>query len=130
MQTQTYRKIAQLGYFSLMAYVLMWHLWLSPPPEGISLGLMLGLWFVPLLFPLRGILRGNPYTYAWASFISLWYFLHSLTIIVADENERWLAVVELLLASTFFYGCVYYAKYRGRELGLSIRKPKQPKSPK
>lgn len=127
MQTQQYKTIAQAGYFSLMVYVPLWHLWLSPPPVGISPWLMMAMWFVPLLFPLRGILKGNPYTYAWASFISLWYFLHSLTLIIADPNERWLAVIELVMAATFFTGSVYYAKYRGRELGLSIRKPKTPK---
>lgn len=118
------RWLALSGYLGLLVWVVLWHGWLSPHPE-ISSALLLTIWVVPLLFPLRGILAGKPYTHAWANFVLMFYFLHSLTLITADEGERSLALVELLLTSIAFVGCTYYARLRGRELGLGIKKEKQ-----
>lgn len=82
------------------------------------------MFVVPLLLPIRGILSGNPYTYAWTNFIVMIYFLHSLTTLwVAPEDRLW-AAIELILASALFFAATYYAKYKGQELGLSIRKKK------
>lgn len=121
--TDTLRKIALTGYFSLLVFMPLWLLVLAPSQ---SLGVMttLFLFTVPLLFPLKGLLQGNPYTYAWSNFIVLIYFLHSLTTLWVLPNERIWAVLELLFATMMFLGCSYYAKYRGQELGLSIRKAK------
>ncbi|KUE80186.1 hypothetical protein ATO46_03300 [Aeromonas schubertii] len=118
------RILALFGYLGLLVWVVLWHGWLSPHPE-ISNTLLLTIWVVPLLFPLWGILLGKPYTHAWANFVLMFYFLHSLTLITTDEGERLLALVELLLATIAFVGCTYYARLRGRELGLGIKKEKQ-----
>lgn len=99
----------------------LWLLVLAPS-ESMSAGLSVALFTVPLLFPLKGILKANPYTFAWANFVVMWYFLHSLTSLWVLPEERLYAVVELIAASMMFYGGTYYAKYRGQELGLSIRK--------
>nr|WP_202611216.1 MULTISPECIES: DUF2069 domain-containing protein [Aeromonas] len=111
------------GFFGLLAWVLLWHLWLSPHPD-LAPWLLPVIWTVPLLFPLKGIVQGNPYTHAWGNFVLMPYFLHALTLITTDEGERWLAVVELVLTTLAFVGTIYYARLRGRELGLSIRKKK------
>jgi hypothetical protein len=55
------------------------------------------------------------------------YFLHALTLITTDEGER-LAVVELVL-TTLALGTIYYARLRGRELGLSIARGAEPSCP-
>ena len=78
-----------------------------------------------VLLPLPGILKRNPYTYAWANFIVLLYLLHGLTLIWDRPDERLWVVIELVLASMMCTGCMYFAKYRGQELGLSIRKKKE-----
>lgn len=119
--TQTYRKIALVGYFGLLVFMPLWLIWLEPSSLGV--GLAIGLFFVPLLFPIKGLLAGNPYTFAWSNFIVMWYFLHSLTSLWVSENKIYPSI-ELILASVMFFGATYYAKYRGQELGLSIRKEK------
>ncbi len=119
--TQTYRKIALVGYFGLLVFMPLWLVWLEP--SSLGAGLAIGLFFVPLLFPIRGLLAGNPYTYAWSNFIVMWYFLHSLTSLWVSDNKIYPSI-ELILASVMFFGATYYAKYRGQELGLSIRKDK------
>jgi hypothetical protein len=45
--------------------------------------------------------------------------------VYAVEGERWYALVEILLCSVLFTGCSFYARIRGRELGLGIRKLKE-----
>ncbi len=124
--TPNLRKIALFGYFSLLLYMPLWLLVLSPS-GALSTTTTLILFTLPLLFPLKGLLQGNPYTYAWANFIVLLYFLHSLTTLWVIPNDRLWALLELIFATTMFIGCSYYAKYRGQELGLSIRKAKKGK---
>ncbi len=124
--TNNLKKMALIGYFSLLFYMPLWLLVLSPS-EGLGTTTTLLFFTLPLLFPLKGLLQGNPYTYAWSNFIVLIYFLHGLTTLwVLPEDLLW-AVLELIFASTMFIGATYYAKYRGQELGLSIRTAKKEK---
>jgi len=124
--TDNLRKIALFGYFSLLFFMPLWLLVLSPS-DSLSTSTTLILFTLPLLFPLKGLLQGNPYTYAWANFIVLIYFLHSLTTLWVLPSDLPWAILELIFASAMFLGCSYYAKYKGQELGLSIRKPKKDK---
>lgn len=122
--TQTYKKIALIGYFSLLFFMPLWLLVLSPS-QGLSPWLSTIMFIFPLLLPLKGLIKGTPYTYAWANFIVMLYFLHSLTTLWVSPDEIVWASLELIFASTMFLGGTYYAKYRGQELGLSIRKAKE-----
>jgi len=126
MKTQHYQRTAQCGYFGLLLLVPFWHLYLSPPTLDISPWLVTSVWLIPLLFPAKGIIQGNPYTYAWSGFIALIYVMHGCVVLMGDTGERVLAAIELVLASLFLLGDIYFAKYQGQALGLSIRKKKQP----
>lgn len=126
MNTQQYKLMARVGYFLLLILVPIWHLWLSPPALGLNPWLVTIIWFTPLLFPLKGIIKGNPYTFAWCGFLALLYIMHAVVIIytayLADNQiELLLSSLELVFASVFLAGNIYFAKYRGQELGLSIR---------
>ena len=123
LSTATLKKIALTGYFSLLFFMPLWLLVLNPS-DGLSPMLSLCFFTLPLLFPLKGLLAGNPYTYAWSSFVVMIYFLHSLTTLWVSADDRLWAALELVFASTMFIASSYYAKYRGQELGLSIRKKK------
>lgn len=124
--TPTLKKITLASYFSLLFFMPTWLIFINPT-EGFSPLLTLAMFTLPLLFPLRGLIKGNPYTYAWSNFVIMIYFLHSLTTLwVVPEDTLW-ASIELLLCSTMFIAGSYYAKYRGQELGLSIRKKKESK---
>lgn len=121
--TNTYKKIALIGYFSLLIFMPLWLIVLSPS-ESLSASTSLLMFTLPLLFPLKGMLQGNPFTYAWSNFIVLIYLLHSLTTLWVLPADRTWAILELIFASAMFFGATYYAKFRGQELGLSIRKKK------
>jgi uncharacterized membrane protein len=103
------------GYFGLIVLLLAWLGWLSPPatlPISVAMFLML----VPLLFPLRGILHGRPYTFAWASFLAMFYFIHGVVEAYSTPTDRWLALLEVVLSIAFYGGSMFYARFRGREL--------------
>lgn len=132
MKTEHHKLLARVGYFSLMLLVPLWHLWLSPPQLGLNPWFITAIWFIPLLFPLHGIIKGNPYTFAWCGFLALLYIMHAVVVIYTAyieciTMEVLMGVIELFFASLFLIGCIYFAKYRGQELGLSIRKKKDKK---
>ncbi|RUO35198.1 DUF2069 domain-containing protein [Aliidiomarina sanyensis] len=118
-----YRKLTLACYPTLLVFVVLWH-GILEPNEFLPMWLTLTLWGVPLLFPLRGILKGDPYTHAWANFILIFYFMHGFTTLYTHPEERLYAVIELLLTTGAFIGATYYARYRGRELGLKLKRKK------
>jgi uncharacterized membrane protein len=123
-RTQLYLRLGQTGFMLLFLLMPLWVLWLNPPQMGSQMVLLALLWG-PLWLPLPGILRGKAYTFAWANFIVMIYFVHSLTHLwVSSGKTFYLAIVELVASCLMFIGCTYYAKYRGQELGLKIPKLK------
>ncbi|RUO44325.1 DUF2069 domain-containing protein [Aliidiomarina taiwanensis] len=116
-----YRKLTLVCYLPLILFVVLWQTVLAPS-EFISLPLAFVLFVLPLLLPLYGILKGNPYTHAWANFILMLYFLHGFTTIYTLWERRYLPLIELLLTTGAFIGATYYARYKGRELGLGLKK--------
>lgn len=121
--TQQLKKIALFGYFSLLIFMPIWLIFITDD-RALSIPLTLVMFTLPLLFPLKGLVQGNPYTYAWSNFVVMIYFLHSLTTLWVSANEKHWALLELTFATIMFIAGSYYAKYRGQELGLSIRKKK------
>lgn len=128
--TQRFLLFGRLGFWGLWLLIPLWQFWLAPASYGAddslkpSLFSVLLLW-LPLWLPMVGIIKGHAYTFAWANFIVMIYFLHSLTNLwVSSGSYFWFSVLELLLASLMFYGCTYYARNRGKELGLKIPKLK------
>jgi uncharacterized membrane protein len=121
--TPTLKKIALSGYFSLLFFMPIWLIYLNPS-QGLSPILSLCLFTLPLLFPLKGLVAGNPYTFAWSNFVVMIYFLHSLTTLWVSPTDVVWASLELIFATMMFIAGSYYAKYRGQELGLSTRKEK------
>ncbi|MUJ29411.1 DUF2069 domain-containing protein [Aliivibrio fischeri] len=120
-ETKRYRLLALFCNLSLLGFIILWHSLLSPPPLINSYGVTIA-WVIPMLFPLKGIIEGKPYTHAWANFILMFYFLHALTILWLDEGERYLAAIELVLTTGAFLGNIYYARLRGKELGLKLKR--------
>jgi len=111
-----------IAYFSLLFYMPLWLIILNP--SVMSPWLSVSLFTLPLLFPLKGLIKGDPYTYAWTNFIIMLFFLHSVTTLFVSASDLIWASIELTLTTVFFLSSSYYAKYRGQELGLSIRRKK------
>lgn len=119
LRTKQFRYLALISNISLLVWVVLWQVTLSPHPHLNNLTLAL-VWAIPLLLPLPGIIAGKPYTHAWANFVLMLYFLHALTIFYVDGGERMLAVVEFALTSLGFVGNILYTRARGKELSLKL----------
>lgn len=117
--SQTLRHLALWSHLSLLAWVILWHSYLSPHPHIHAIGITLA-WTLPLLLPLPGILRAKPYTHAWANFVLMLYFLHGFTLVWVNEGEKLLAAIELLLTSLCFVSNILYSRIKGKELGLKL----------
>ena len=59
-----------------------------------------------------------------ANFIVMFYFIHGFVTVGGTRQVIWV-LLELIFASLMFIGCTYYARHRGQELGLKIRKLKK-----
>lgn len=110
------------GIFGLIVLLMVWEIWLAPSAANskglivLPRSLVLLLMVVPLLFPLRGILYGRPYTHAWASFLALFYFLHGVGEAWAGTDTAWLGMLEILFSVMLFVGAILFARFRSREL--------------
>ncbi|WP_341218766.1 DUF2069 domain-containing protein [uncultured Pseudoalteromonas sp.] len=122
--TVKFQRIALIGYIGLLILMPLW-MYFVPPQEGPLDVTSLFVPIIPLLLPLRGIIKDNTYTYAWANFVVMLYFIHGLTMLWVAPDELIWVLLELLFASFMFIGCTYYARHRGQELGLKIRKLKE-----
>jgi uncharacterized membrane protein len=99
---------ACLSLLALIALCLAWELWLAPLRPG---GSWLVLKALPLLLPLRGILRGRRYTYQWASMMILAYFAEGAVRAFGDGGRSSaLAMTELVLTLVFFISSIVYAR--------------------
>ncbi len=84
----------------LSALCLAWELWLAPLRPG---GSSLVLKTLPLLAPVFGVLHARRYTFQWSSLLALAYLAEGVVRTATEPNvSRWLAVLEMLFALTFF----------------------------
>ncbi|AVI68364.1 DUF2069 domain-containing protein [Shewanella sp. NKUCC05_KAH] len=120
MTSNTLFILSRLGYFALVLLLGGWFVGQGISGEYTLLFSL--LWIVPLLLPAKGVFQGNPYTYAWASFILCLYMLHGLTLLYVTNDAFAFALIEVLLIGVLLIAFPFYARIRGRELGLGLKK--------
>src|SRR5690606_38408357 len=106
---QHYRFVASASLVCLILVCVAWEAFVAPlKPEGSWLLLKA----LPLLLPLRGILRGSLYTYQWASMLVLLYVMEGAVRLVSDTDSASviMAGLELLFAVIFFVAAVAYVR--------------------
>lgn len=102
-----YSYIAATALVGLIVLCLVWELFLAPIRPG---GSWLVLKVVPLLFPLRGVLKGNNYTFQWSSMLILLYFMEGVTRAWSDPNglSVYMALIEVALSLVFYICAMFY----------------------
>ncbi|HEV7778789.1 MAG TPA: DUF2069 domain-containing protein [Luteibacter sp.] len=87
--------VGLVAWAALVVLQLAWYLWLFPPRTMPS-GLVLAVTVVPLLLPLLA-LRNIQRALLWVGILSLFYFCHGIAEGWSSAEERWIALVEIVL---------------------------------
>ena len=100
---------AGTAVFLLIALCLAWELWLAPLRPG---GSWLVLKVLPLLLPLRGVLKGSLYTMQWAAMLILLYFMEGVVRAYSDPSpmSAWMGGLETVLALAFYLCAIFYVR--------------------
>jgi uncharacterized membrane protein len=65
---------------------------------------------LPLLAPLRGLILGRRYTYAWATLFAIPYLIFAVTELLANPAARWVAAASLLLVFGWFCSMILFLR--------------------
>jgi uncharacterized membrane protein len=65
---------------------------------------------LPLLAPLRGLVQGRRYTYAWATLFAIPYLTFALTELLVNPAARWVASISLLLVFGWFCTMILFLR--------------------
>ncbi len=104
------RAVAVGSVIALMLLGLAWELWLAPTGNRT-----LALKVLPLLLPLRGLLRNRMYTYRWLSLMVWLYFTEGAVRATSDRGAgAWLATIEVALCLVLFAACAAHVRWRLR----------------
>lgn len=104
--------LVALASFSAAAVLMPW--------SGVPSAVLGALLLPPLLMPLRGMLRGDRRTYAWATLCAVPGFVYGITEAVANPATRWLAALVLASSIALFFALVAF---------LRVTRPRPGQSP-
>lgn len=105
----TGQAVALTGYFGNLGLLTTWYGWLAPS-QWFPRTLVLMVLVAPMLLPLRGLLHGKPYTYAWSGFLALVYFTHGVVEAYSNTAVRPYALMEMLFCGLWFGGAILYVR--------------------
>lgn len=110
MQTQ---KIFHAGAIAslilLIGWLVAWEAWVAPLQAGAWL---LALKALPLMLPLRGVIKRDLYTLQWSSMVILLYFAEGVVRAWSDTRElsRMMALGEVALVCVYFACALLYLR--------------------
>ncbi|CAH0188998.1 hypothetical protein SRABI118_01442 [Massilia sp. Bi118] len=93
----------------LCVWLLAWEIVVAPLHPG---GSLLALKALPLLLPLRGVIKRDLYTLQWSSMVILIYFIEGAVRAWSDRSEisRIMALGEVLLVVSYFVFALLYLR--------------------
>jgi uncharacterized membrane protein len=114
-------RLAVASLIALIALCIAWEWFLAPLRPG---GSWMIIKVVPLLLPLRGVLRRDRYTMQWSSMLILLFFTEGIVRATSDRApSSWLAWCEVALSLVFFFSVIFYLRpYKRRAKAASAGK--------
>ncbi|HLS17996.1 MAG TPA: DUF2069 domain-containing protein [Paenalcaligenes sp.] len=117
MQVRLSKPLHYGAIFCLIGLIVLglgWELRWAPIRPG---GSYLALKVVPLLFAVRGVLRGSLYTMQWACMLVLLYFMEGVVRVWSDPAAAsvYCAWVEIALSLGFYLCAIFYVFPAKRE---------------
>ncbi|HEY9573428.1 MAG TPA: DUF2069 domain-containing protein [Pusillimonas sp.] len=100
---------ASVSLIALIVLCLAWELKIAPLRPG---GSLLVLKVLPLLLPLRGVLKGQLYTLQWAAMLILLYFMEGVVRAWSDPSpiSAMMGGLEIVLSFTFYVCAICYLR--------------------
>lgn len=108
-----YRLLTLICFFGLMLTLSCWIIL----PERSSLfptASLLAIALLPLLFPLRGLLHGKPYTHAWNSFLMLFYFAFAVGELYSAPTFDFYPALTLLFSTVCFIASILFIRFNAK----------------
>ncbi|MBC3870100.1 DUF2069 domain-containing protein [Undibacterium oligocarboniphilum] len=101
--------LACCSLITLILLCISWEMWIAPLHAG---GSWIALKFLPLLFPLRGVLVKNNYTMQWTSMLIWLYFTEGVVRAYSDTGtlSARLAWLEIALSLSYFLWIMIYLR--------------------
>jgi uncharacterized membrane protein len=96
----------------LCIWLLAWEIAVAPLHPG---GSLLALKALPLLLPLRGVIKRDLYTLQWSSMVILIYFVEGAVRAWSDKTDisRLMALGEVMLVFAYFaFALLYLRPYK------------------
>ncbi|MYZ46101.1 DUF2069 domain-containing protein [Schauerella aestuarii] len=114
------RVVATASLFALIVLCVAWESVVAPIRPGGSLLILKAL---PLAFAVRGVARGNLYTYQWACMLALLYLMEGVVRAMSDPGTMsvMMAWGEIVLSSVFFLSAIFYVRPAKRAARLARR---------
>ena len=111
------RTLSLVGYFGLLLSLTAWIVTQANAKPNFPALSFIVIGIVPLLFPLRGLLAGKPYTHYWVGFMMLFYFAHGIGEIYTAETMRasLFAWLEVIFSTLLFVSALYYIKFNAKK---------------
>jgi len=110
-----YKNLSLASFFGLMITLLLW-ITIADHSDNYPTFAWLIISLTPLLFPLRGLLHGKPYTHAWTGFMMLFYFAHGIGEVYSAQELDLYASLEILFSATTFIASIIFIKHNAKSL--------------
>lgn len=110
MEAPKYFHLGAIGsLLALIVWLVAWEMWVAPLHPG---GSVLALKALPLLIPLRGVIKRDIYTLQWSAMVILVYFTEGVVRAWSDRSEvsRLMAAGEIVLVVVYFACALLYLR--------------------
>ncbi len=101
--------IITCSYLSLLIWQLVWHT-LLPAPAGAGILWLGPLAVIPLLLPLKGIIRGSIRSMTWGGYLLMLYLVIGLMEAWSNAPQRIPALIQTALVVFCIYGLVAFSR--------------------
>lgn len=110
-----FKHLSLFSFFGLMTSLICW-ITLGNHSSNYPVSAWLIIALVPLLFPLRGLLHGKPYTHAWTGFLMLFYFSHGVGEVYSAQEFDLYASLEVLFSSMTFISSIVFIRLNAKNM--------------
>ena len=113
--TQFFKLLSLFSFFGLMISLTCW-ITIGEHSSNYPVSAWLIIALIPLLFPLRGLLHGKPYTHAWTGFLMLFYFAHGIGEVYSAQGFHLYSTLEVLFSGMTFISSIVFIRLNAKNV--------------